>query len=524
MTPGAAIHVDLAEGTCEFDSPGRPGCAFDPHGNLPLAGRCASRVVLAGTADLATADVLSLLREGRRVLEFGGVLELEGVVAEAVARSLAQQGPTDPQVGAHRLARYVGLKLESTGQNWRLQREPVEPAAPTPLVSILIPGYRPTYLDMVLDSARQQTWQNVEILVGDDSRGHEVREITSRHSAIDPRVRYIGEVPEKGGLPNLHHLLSEATGSYIKILNDDDLLHPACAERMARCLDAFPEVTLVTSHRQNIDSEGRTLDDGSATARRLGADSIIDGASAAGDVLRLGYNWIGEPTTTMFRAASIDTPTPFGVDDHSARTSGDLALWLKLLGRGDLVYLADTLSYFRQHDDQRQKEAEFLEIAESAQEETFAIARSLGLDQPRTLPLLSTPIEIRPWWPAIAQDLVANLTLDNAAQNLAALDRELPGDMAVAMLKAHLALNTGDPETAVTLLDQALEQNPAAVDAIKLMAIALLHLDALEMAHQMLWLVEQAVSSRRGRIGHHGRSPGDAERAGGRLRPVPFRA
>jgi hypothetical protein len=488
VTGGKVIQVDVIAGRCEVDGAARRVCAFDPLANLPMVDRCASRLVLGGAADLDSDDMLSLLREARRVLDFGGVLELEGPAARATARSL---DPTDPESGADRLARYAGLKLQSTGPTWTLLRACTESPGPYPLVSILVPGYRPTYLDETLNSAREQTWQNVEILVGDDSRGDEVRNITTRHSAADPRVRYIGEVPEHGSLANHYHLLSESKGSYVKILNDDDLLDPDCVERMARCLAAFPHVSLVTSHRRKIDSGGRLLEDDSATARRVGTDSIIDGASAAGDVLRLGYNWIGEPTTTMFRATAIDTPTPFGVGDQPARASGDLALWLKLLGRGDLVYLTDTLSSFRQHEGQRQKQEEFLEIAEAAQDQTFAVARSLGLDQPRTAPFIATPIAIRPWWPERARELVAGLTTDNAHESLAALQRELDDDMAMAVLRAHVALNDGDAETAVTVLDQALENNPTAVEAIKLMAIALLHLDAFEMAHKMLWLAHK---------------------------------
>lgn len=488
MTCGRVIFADFASGRYEIDAPDRSLCLFDPRMNLPLRDRSVSRLVISGTGDLSTAELLSALREGRRVLDFGGVLELE---ADTAARAADSLDADDPEAGASRLARFVGLKLERTGPTWTLSRQPVENPGPDPLVSILVPGYRTTFLDDVLDSARAQTWQNIEILVGDDSRGDIVRDITLRHAADDPRVCYIGEVPEPGGLANLHHLLDEARGAYIKILNDDDLLHPSCVERMAGCLGAYPAVTLVTSHRQNIDSEGRSLDDGPATARRVATDSIIDGASAAGDVLRLGYNWIGEPSTTMFRRASIDTPTPFGVADHTARTSGDLALWLKLLGRGDLVYLTDSLSYFRQHDDQRQKQADFLEIAEVAQDESFRIARSLGLGQPRADRFVSTPIELRPWWSKRAQDLVAGLTLDNADEVLAALEEELPRNTAIAVLKAQVALGTGDPEAAVTILDDTVDHDPGAVDALKLMAVAMLHLEAPALAHRMLWVAHE---------------------------------
>jgi hypothetical protein len=74
-------------------------------------------------------------------------------------------------------------------------------------------------------------------------------------------------------------------------------------------------------------------------------------------VLRHSVNFIGEPTTVMFRKRDLVTG-----GDHIFRIGGneyiclaDLSLWLRLLSRGDAVYLADELSCFRVHQNQEQR-------------------------------------------------------------------------------------------------------------------------------------------------------------------------
>jgi hypothetical protein len=484
----STLVVNAAAGTAALD--GGPAFRWDPAGNLPVATGSVDAVELLEPGDRPTAAVCALVRECRRVLRPGGTVRLDPRSIPTALAELTEPGDTTGASGLDRVARYCGLMVH----------EPVEDDAPVilelpvsesldwPLVSILIAGYRVTFLDEALQSARRQTWRHLEILVGDDCSTDAVHELTAGHAAVDPRVRYIGRAEQRGGRPNLLHLLAEARGDYVKFLNDDDVLHAQCVEKMVACLETYPNVTLVTSHRQPMDARGRHLQDLTTTARRVAADSIIDGASAAADVLRLGYNWIGEPSTTMFRRGAIDTEVPFGVVDEPVLSSGDIALWIKLLGRGDLVYLTETLSGFRQHDGQRQKQPEFAAIAETGRQQTIDGARLIGLDQPGARRFSARPIDLRPWWSARAMQLVGELDIDNADSVLAALDDELPAESAVALLRAQVALARGDAEGAVEVLDRAADRNVADVAVLKLLAVALLHLGALPLANRMLWL------------------------------------
>ena len=500
----AQVIVDVVAGLLHV---GPSLVKFDPHTALPLASCSVDSFALTG--DIGDTPLfMALLREMRRSLRFDGIIDVGADLVFNNGTSLVGDDDEDHDSGdgppelspkaevwaaADRVARYCGLGLvEEPSQGRTRFRRPTPTTLPAdPLVSIMIPGYRVQFLDEALTSACGQSWPNIEILVGDDCPTEALHDLVQRHAAADPRVRYIGRASQRGGRPNLLHLLSEAQGHLLKFLNDDDVLAPACVERMARTLQELPAVTLVTSHRQPIDVSSRHQADLTCTGRRVGEDSLIDGASAAADLIEIGYNWLGEPSTTMFRADAMDTATPFGVIDRPAPTSGDLALWLKLLSRGDLVYLTDTLSYFRQHEGQRQRQPEFVAVAQAGRREIDEAATSIGLTARATDLLVARPLGERPWWSPTARELYRSIDLETADETLDALERELPDDVNVALLRAQVALANNDPTSAVTMLDGAAERHPDSVAVVKLIAIALLQLGAVPLAHRMLWLASK---------------------------------
>ena len=124
-----------------------------------------------------------------------------------------------------------------------------------PLVSILIPAYSPRFFAQAFGSALAQTWANVEIVVGDDCPGEEIRAIVA--SRPDPRVRYERHQPGLGFSGNFTRLFEIARGEYVKYLNDDDLLAPACVQNLLVGLHKHPGTVLASSRRLLIDAEGR---------------------------------------------------------------------------------------------------------------------------------------------------------------------------------------------------------------------------------------------------------------------------
>lgn len=262
-----------------------------------------------------------------------------------------------------------------------------------PLVSLLIPAYNPRFFQQALESALDQTYGNLEILISDDSPGQEIETITRKLAASDSRVVYERNPEKLGGWKNYVRCLERARGPYIKFLNDDDLLEPSCVAKMASILQSQPDVTLVTSRRQCIDEAGSPLPDTYHTRPVTDVDSVFEGASYAACMLKYG-NCVGEPTTTMFRKEDVEWVRPhfltFGGELFLG--VGDSAIWMNLLGRGDIAYLTETLSRFRIHGGQRQRESEIAKTIPHSFTQLGVHGRRLGFFEHTRAP----KVKVRP--------------------------------------------------------------------------------------------------------------------------------
>lgn len=269
-----------------------------------------------------------------------------------------------------------------------------------PLVSLLIPAYRATHLAEALTSAINQTYPNVEIILCDDCRDGSVREVVERAQARGIAIQYHFNQERLGGRQNLIKCFGLATGELVKYLNDDDVLLPTCIERMVAAFQAQPDLTLVTSHRQLIDDSTQALPDIPATRPIVGEDARVRGTSLANLALRAGLNCIGEPSTVMFPRAALRQVRPHLVSFGGREMPGvgDLAIWLNLLSRGDAVYIKETLSCFRQHADQHQRDPAFhRQGIESWQHLRFHASR-LGLFPAREdAVLIHRPLDSDAW-------------------------------------------------------------------------------------------------------------------------------
>jgi len=209
-----------------------------------------------------------------------------------------------------------------------------------PLVSILIPAYKPAFFERALLSAIDQNYENLEIVVGDDCPDDQIKMIVEKHP--DPRIRYIKNSPAKGPMYNYVFLFHEAKGKFIKYLNDDDELHPNCVGKMVSWFDASG-VTLVTCRREEVSSVGQVLEQRLDTRPLVDRDVVMDGRDLAAAMLFQELNFVGEPSCFMFRKKDALDIKPHLMTFHGLGKEnsglGDVALALSLLEKGDCAYL-----------------------------------------------------------------------------------------------------------------------------------------------------------------------------------------
>ncbi len=227
--------------------------------------------------------------------------------------------------------------------------------APRPLVSLLIPAYNERFFGEAFASALAQAYSPLEIVVSDDSPGGAIEAIVT--GKADPRVRYFRNRPGLGFGANFSRCVGLARGEFLKFLNDDDRLRPQCVEVLAGILAANPAVALATSRRAIIDAQGQKLPDIPATQPLARVSALFPGRELGDFVLANSTNFIGEPSTVMFRRGAVELEDGLlfrwgGRDYHCL---ADVSLWLRLLLRGPAYYVAWTLSEFRIHEGQEQK-------------------------------------------------------------------------------------------------------------------------------------------------------------------------
>lgn len=98
-----------------------------------------------------------------------------------------------------------------------------------PLVSVLIAAYNAApWIAETLDSAYQQTWGNIEIIVVDDGSQDETLSIAKRYESSAIHVIH---QDNQGASAARNHALKIAQGDFIQYLDADDLLAPDKIER-----------------------------------------------------------------------------------------------------------------------------------------------------------------------------------------------------------------------------------------------------------------------------------------------------
>jgi predicted O-linked N-acetylglucosamine transferase (SPINDLY family)/glycosyltransferase involved in cell wall biosynthesis len=223
-----------------------------------------------------------------------------------------------------------------------------------PLVSILIPTHnRPDYCELALKSVLAQGWDNLDIVISDNSDDELTRARLQPYVDRHPNINYM-RVPGYSARQNFSNVFEHAEGDYINYLMDDDLFHPAKIERMMSFMLTDPNIGVVTSFRQLIDADGRELAPISGTERMFEVETRVSGASLGSLLLSNGQNLVGEPTTALVRRNALEGQ--FGVFlGREYTVLSDVATWLAILSRHDCVYLPEPLSYFRLHGGQDQR-------------------------------------------------------------------------------------------------------------------------------------------------------------------------
>lgn len=115
----------------------------------------------------------------------------------------------------------------------------MDTATQTPEISVLVPIYNvERYLEECLESLRNQTFTDFEVICINDGSTDSSRDIIQRFMDADKRFRVIDK-PNSGYGASMNQGLREARGTYVNILESDDYLEPGGLARMYEVAHEF---------------------------------------------------------------------------------------------------------------------------------------------------------------------------------------------------------------------------------------------------------------------------------------------
>jgi glycosyltransferase involved in cell wall biosynthesis len=166
-----------------------------------------------------------------------------------------------------------------------------------PKVSVVIPTYnRPHLIGRAIKSVLDQTYQNFEIVVIDDSPNEETEKIIK--SLNDKRIKYIRNEERKGlsAARNQGVKMSDLSAKYIAFLDDDDEWLPQFLEKTINELEKNKELVAVTSLGEERLHTGEVIGRGGRYPREFWRCPIGNGWVIKKEIFLKENIWYDEKT------------------------------------------------------------------------------------------------------------------------------------------------------------------------------------------------------------------------------------
>lgn len=146
-----------------------------------------------------------------------------------------------------------------------------------PKVTIAIPTRnRAHYLRLALDSALQQTLQDIEVVISENCCTDGTADLLA--TVVDPRVRILRQPADLTMVQNWNACVDAASGQYFLLLSDDDVLEPRALEAMVQAFETGPDPNrtgFVYCRGRMIDGDGKLIRPGMRSPLQEEAPELI---------------------------------------------------------------------------------------------------------------------------------------------------------------------------------------------------------------------------------------------------------
>ena len=202
-----------------------------------------------------------------------------------------------------------------------------------PAISVVFPVYRSHWVEQSVQSILDQTFEDFELILIDDSDQEEMHRRLQNIAQTDRRIRLISNANNLGIVASLNIGMDLAKGRYIARMDDDDIARPHRFASQIQFLEQNPEIFLLGGSYTYINANDETI--GSQT-RAYAPKAVVK------YLLKSGV--IHHPTV-MFR----------NQHDYRYREKAlwceDRDLWLRMITDGrQLQVLSDIVLDYRIHE------------------------------------------------------------------------------------------------------------------------------------------------------------------------------
>jgi glycosyltransferase involved in cell wall biosynthesis len=120
-----------------------------------------------------------------------------------------------------------------------------------PLVSVVIPTYERTeLLKKALESVNKQTYENLEIIIIDDSQTTKPDDF---FDGLDKyTIKYIHNEQRNGAPAARNQGISKSSGSFIAFLDDDDTWEPTKIEKQIKLFHNHPQASICITYSHDL--------------------------------------------------------------------------------------------------------------------------------------------------------------------------------------------------------------------------------------------------------------------------------
>ena len=225
----------------------------------------------------------------------------------------------------------------------------------TPLVSVVIITYNSAkYVLETLESAKDQTYQHIELIISDDCSTDDTVEICNtwllKNKERFSTTKVIIVKENKGISANCNRGILHATADWIKFMAGDDILLPNCIEDNMQFVAKHPDVKVLFSQIYKFSG----MFDLSKNHQKYPVNlplNLMDPSFTANDQYKrlLLSDRITYTPSYFFNKAAIGS---VGGYDEKLRLLEDYPMWLKLTKAGIQLYFMEKVTVaYRQHEE-----------------------------------------------------------------------------------------------------------------------------------------------------------------------------